>query len=362
MNETQSVRIFNLHGVRYRTDVVRAAAFYTDHLGFRLQHQQLPAFASVVLGDFRLLLSGSGASGSRPLPGGEPQQPGGWNRMVLHLRRQRRLASGSSGFDLTALGLSDRGRWFEKHAFARHRRVGALTAIEAAGRPLSRPQFRERLFYADCARVTVSGRANPADPVPARHRRDVHPQSARFWVRRQRFRQIRGHPGLRPECHRFDRHRHRVAYLCSRSPEHAVADTEPVASYAVGLERCLKRAAVQRAFNHTHPARRKLATGGLRQSENRLRADGCQFGLESDFRHKPPDLGRVQRVSEQLTQVDSLTVEAVLTQSICGIVASISCPNRVRTVNVLALPAESPNYRSTTRCIAASVETCSFTL
>ena len=88
MNETQtgSFTIFSLHGVRYQvTDVARAAAFHTEHLGFRLQHQQLPAFASVSLGDFVLLLSGPGASGSRPLPGGASQQPGGWNRMVLRV-------------------------------------------------------------------------------------------------------------------------------------------------------------------------------------------------------------------------------------------------------------------------------------
>jgi len=82
MNEAS----FSLHGVRYQvTDVARAAAFYTDHLGFKLEHQQLPAFASVSLGDFRLLLSGPGASGSRPLPGGESQRPGGWNRVVLRV-------------------------------------------------------------------------------------------------------------------------------------------------------------------------------------------------------------------------------------------------------------------------------------
>ena len=86
MHETEPVRSFSLHGVRYQvTDVARAAAFYTDHLCFRVEHQQLPAFASVVLGDFRLLLSGPGASGSRPLPGGESQRPGGWNRVVLRV-------------------------------------------------------------------------------------------------------------------------------------------------------------------------------------------------------------------------------------------------------------------------------------
>jgi glyoxylase I family protein len=76
----------NLHGVRYQVkDVGRAAAFYTDHLGFTLEHQQLPAFASVSLGGFMLLLSGPGASGSRPMPGGRSQEPGGWNRVVLRV-------------------------------------------------------------------------------------------------------------------------------------------------------------------------------------------------------------------------------------------------------------------------------------
>lgn len=84
MNKTPDS--FSLHAVRYQvTDVARAAAFYTDHLGFRLDIQHLPAFASVSLGGFVLLLSGPGASGSRPMPTGESQQPGGWNRIVLRV-------------------------------------------------------------------------------------------------------------------------------------------------------------------------------------------------------------------------------------------------------------------------------------
>ena len=78
--------IQGLHGVRYQTtDVQRAADFYTTHLGFTLEHQQLPAFATVSLGGFKLLLSGPGASGSRPMPGGRRQEAGGWNRIVLHV-------------------------------------------------------------------------------------------------------------------------------------------------------------------------------------------------------------------------------------------------------------------------------------
>ena len=78
--------IIGVHGVRYQVkDVARAVTFYTEHLGFKLEHQQLPAFAGVSLGAFTLLLSGPGASGSRPLPGGKPQEPGGWNRVVLRV-------------------------------------------------------------------------------------------------------------------------------------------------------------------------------------------------------------------------------------------------------------------------------------
>jgi glyoxylase I family protein len=73
-----------VHGIRYQVkDVARATTFYTQHLGFTLKHQQLPAFANVALGDAQILLSGPGASGSRPMPNGQAQEPGGWNRVVL---------------------------------------------------------------------------------------------------------------------------------------------------------------------------------------------------------------------------------------------------------------------------------------
>ena len=75
-----------VHGVRYQVkDVARSVAFYTSHLGFTLEHQQLPAFASVSLGDAQILLSGPQASGSRPMPNGQQQESGGWNRVVLRV-------------------------------------------------------------------------------------------------------------------------------------------------------------------------------------------------------------------------------------------------------------------------------------
>ena len=85
---TATARSFvkDFHGVRYQvSDVSRAVAFYTGHLGFKLEHQHLPAFATVSLGGLDLFLSGPEASGSRPMPNGQRQQPGGWNRIVLQV-------------------------------------------------------------------------------------------------------------------------------------------------------------------------------------------------------------------------------------------------------------------------------------
>jgi glyoxylase I family protein len=78
--------IKSFHGVRYHVkDVARSVAFYSQHLGFKVDHQQPPAFASVSLADLKILLSGPGASGSRPMPSGQRQEPGGWNRIVLRV-------------------------------------------------------------------------------------------------------------------------------------------------------------------------------------------------------------------------------------------------------------------------------------
>ena len=66
-------------------DVNAAVAFYTNHLGFRLEINASPAFASVVRENLRLLLSGEKSSGRQPLPDGTRPAPGGWNRILLHV-------------------------------------------------------------------------------------------------------------------------------------------------------------------------------------------------------------------------------------------------------------------------------------
>jgi catechol 2,3-dioxygenase-like lactoylglutathione lyase family enzyme len=70
--------------VRYMVDDVDTAiAFYTRHLGFTVRSSAAPAFADVVRGNLRLLLSGPTSSAGRPMPDGRRPEPGGWNRIHL---------------------------------------------------------------------------------------------------------------------------------------------------------------------------------------------------------------------------------------------------------------------------------------
>src|SRR6266567_3011445 len=70
--------------VRYMVDNVDAAVdFYTTHFGFALRSSAAPAFADVVRGNLRLLLSGPSSSAGRPMPDGRRPGPGGWNRIHL---------------------------------------------------------------------------------------------------------------------------------------------------------------------------------------------------------------------------------------------------------------------------------------
>ncbi|WP_199432487.1 VOC family protein [Qaidamihabitans albus] len=74
----------DLVGVRYLVDDVAAAIdFYTEHLGFTLRMSAAPAFADVVRGNLRLLLSGPSSSAGRAMPDGAVPGPGGWNRIHL---------------------------------------------------------------------------------------------------------------------------------------------------------------------------------------------------------------------------------------------------------------------------------------
>jgi glyoxylase I family protein len=78
---------FRAGAVRYQVrDVDRSVAFYTKHLGFKVEQRFAGApFASVSSGGLTLWLSGPKSSGARALPDGRTQEPGGWNRIVLQV-------------------------------------------------------------------------------------------------------------------------------------------------------------------------------------------------------------------------------------------------------------------------------------
>lgn len=71
-----------LASVRYLVDDVQAAVdFYTVHFGFTVRTDAVPAFADVVRGPLRLLLSGPASSGARATP--EHSRVAGRNRIHL---------------------------------------------------------------------------------------------------------------------------------------------------------------------------------------------------------------------------------------------------------------------------------------
>jgi glyoxylase I family protein len=81
--------VFRAVAIRYQVkDVDASIAFYTKHLGFKVERQFGPgaAFGSVSNGHFVLWLSGPESSGARPLPDGRKQEPGGWNRLALEVK------------------------------------------------------------------------------------------------------------------------------------------------------------------------------------------------------------------------------------------------------------------------------------
>src|SRR5215213_4860288 len=72
----------DLVSVRYMVDDVEESIdFYASHFGFTVRSSAAPAFADVVRGNLRLLLSGPKSSAGRPMPDGREPAPGGWNRV-----------------------------------------------------------------------------------------------------------------------------------------------------------------------------------------------------------------------------------------------------------------------------------------
>ena len=77
--------------VRYIVNSVEESiAVYRDQLGFEVQMFPDPAFAMLTRGDLRLVLvspvpADHRGGGSRPMPDGTTQGPGGWNRIMIEV-------------------------------------------------------------------------------------------------------------------------------------------------------------------------------------------------------------------------------------------------------------------------------------
>jgi catechol 2,3-dioxygenase-like lactoylglutathione lyase family enzyme len=74
--------------VRYIVnDVDAAVAFYTQHLGFRVDMHPGPGFAMISRGDLALLLNtpGGGGGAGQSMPDGRRPEPGGWNRIQIEV-------------------------------------------------------------------------------------------------------------------------------------------------------------------------------------------------------------------------------------------------------------------------------------
>jgi catechol 2,3-dioxygenase-like lactoylglutathione lyase family enzyme len=72
--------------VRYIVNNVNDSIdFYTRHLGFKLEMHPAPPFAEISRDDLHMYLTEtqSRAGGGAPMPSGEQQTPGGWNRVHL---------------------------------------------------------------------------------------------------------------------------------------------------------------------------------------------------------------------------------------------------------------------------------------
>ncbi len=86
-SDNEKAPAFRATAIRYQVkDVDCSIAFYTKHLGFNLERKSGTAFASISNGQVVLWLSGPESSGSRPMPDGRKQEPGGWNRLALEVK------------------------------------------------------------------------------------------------------------------------------------------------------------------------------------------------------------------------------------------------------------------------------------
>ena len=170
-------------------------------------------------------------------------------------------------------------RFRSAHAF-----TGEARPIEAANASLSGAEHRAGIFDPARARLWLLGGGDPVDPISARVARDVRPQRSRLrGGGRERLAQICRHRGFRFLYRGRDLESDSVACLCARGFAQLPVHFKPVAFLAVGLERGLKRKAIDGAFDRRHAPGGELRTGVRWQSEKGPRAGLLALGRPEEF-------------------------------------------------------------------------------
>lgn len=145
-------------------------------------------------------------------------------------------------------------RGLEEHPIIRYIGFGTQGTVETAWPSLSGLELRECHFDTSFTSMRIFCRTNPADPVPARHWRDLHPQGVCLWGGSESVLQICWYPGFRPFFHRLNRQHYSAACVCSSGFAHGFVELEPVASLTVWFEWGLKAEIIDGSRNHCHSA------------------------------------------------------------------------------------------------------------
>ncbi len=147
-------------------------------------------------------------------------------------------------------------RRLHQHPTLRYFGLRAHATVKATRPPHSALELGARNSNPFLACVRIIGRADPADPVPARHGCDFLPELLCLRDGRKTLLDVRRHHGVRPFFDRFDRQGCRLARVYA----HGFVRAEPVASFAVRFERHHKAGTMDGPLGHRHASRWKLQT------------------------------------------------------------------------------------------------------
>src|SRR2546421_8980473 len=152
------------------------------------------------------------------------------------------------------MDLSRRLRRLDEHPIMRDIGFGTEVSVKTTWSSRSGLELGAGHLNASPTRFRLVRGTYPANPVPLRMWRDLHPERVGLWDGRKSGLQVRWHLGLRPFFSRLYLQRDRVAGVCSRGCAQGVVDPEPVAALPVWFEGGMKAGTIDGALHHGHAA------------------------------------------------------------------------------------------------------------